>query len=116
MSDFFDFLKHLYAHVAIGEFKSGKFGEAQALYEQAVSTYSRGFRGAYLLREPGTDRGISVIFWESVEEMDENQREGQHQEILKQMAPLFAQAPDTRLYEVVSDLQPSSSQANEAMI
>ncbi|MFM7448068.1 MAG: antibiotic biosynthesis monooxygenase family protein [Leptolyngbyaceae cyanobacterium] len=106
MSDFYDFLKRTLASVAIGEFKSGKFCEAQELYEQAIATYGKGFRGAYLLQEPGTDRGISVIFWDSVEEMDENERKLLHQDILKKMNPLFVKAPTVSIYEVVSDLKP----------
>ena len=109
MSDFHDFLKHQFAHVALGEFKPGKFAEAQRLYEEAVATYSQGFKGAYLLRETGTERGISVIFWESQEDMDANQNEI-YKAILKKMAPLFAQAPTTAMYEVVTELQPGNSE------
>lgn len=105
MDDFHDFLKHQQAHVAIGEFKPGKLGEIQHLYEQAVATYGQGFKGAYLLREAGSDRGISVIFWESVDDMNANQTEA-HEAILKKMAPLFAQSPTTAIYEVVSELKP----------
>lgn len=106
MSEFHDFLKHQYAHVAIGEFKPGKFAEAQTLYEQAVATYRHGFKGAYLLREPDSDKGISVIFWDSVEDMDECQREATHNAILKKMAPLFTTLPNMSLYEVVSAFSP----------
>jgi heme-degrading monooxygenase HmoA len=107
MSEFGDFLRRQYAHVAIGEFKPGKFAEAQELYEKAVSTYRQGFKHAYLLQQPGTDQGISVIFWDSVDQMDAGQHEALHQEILKQMAPLFVQTPTTDIYEVVSELKPS---------
>lgn len=115
MSEFQDFLRRQFVHVAIGEFKSGKFAEAQALYERAVETYRQGFKAAYLLQEPGTDRGISVIFWESVEEMDANQTEAEHQAILKKMAPLFVQAPKTAIYEVVSEMKPIEEQTADAM-
>ena len=108
MSEFQDFLKRQYAHVAISEFKPGKFAEAQSLYEEAVSTYSHGFKGAYLLRDPGSDRGISVILWESVDEMTSNQSEA-YQAILKKMTPLFAKIPDTYVYEVVADIQPEET-------
>ena len=81
MSDFHDFLTRQQVHVAIGEFKPGKFVEAQELYEKAIATYRQGFKGAYLLQEPGTDRGISVIFWESVDDMDSNHAQEQHQVI-----------------------------------
>lgn len=105
MSEFQDFLKHQYTYVAKGEFKPGKFDEAQALYEKAVSTYEQGFKGAYLLREPESDKGIAVIFWESVEDMLNSQTE-EYQAILKQMAPLFATPPETYMYEVVAEIKP----------
>lgn len=109
MSEFQDFLRRQFAHVAIGEFKPGKFAEAQRLYEQAIATYQHGFKGAYLLQEPGTDRGISVIFWESVDDMSTNQSEAPHQEILKKMSPLFAHAPTTEVYEVVFEQKPANN-------
>lgn len=110
--DFHDFLKHKFAHVAIGEFKSGKFEEAKKLYEEAVSTYNEGFQGAYLLQEPGTDKGISVIFWESVGDMEANQSEA-YQTILKKMMSLFVKAPTTSVYEIVCEIQPKEEGARD---
>jgi len=107
MSDFQDFLKRQYAHVAVGEFKPGKFAEAQQLYEEAIATYKEGFQGAYLLREPESERGISVVFWESIEDMDASETEAVHQAILKKMAPLFTQAPALTIYEVVAAIAPN---------
>ena len=109
MSDFQDFLKRQLTHVAIGEFKPGKMAEAKKLYEEAVATYSQGFKGAYLLQEPGTDKAISVIFWESVEDMAANESEA-YQAILKKMAPLFATPPVSTMYEVVCEIQPSDAE------
>lgn len=108
MSDFQDFLTHSIAQVAIGEFKMGKFEEAQQLYQEAVATYSAGFRGAYLLRERGSDRGISVIFWDDEEMMEANNSEA-HQAILRKMAPLFSATPVVSSYEVVSEILPGKS-------
>lgn len=107
--DFQDFLKHKFAHVAVGEFKSGKFEGAKKLYEEAVLTYTNGFKGAYLLQEPGTDKGISVIFWESVGDMEANQNEA-YQTVLKKMMPLFAKPPSTTVYEVVCEIQPTEEE------
>lgn len=104
MSEFFDFLKHKHAYIAIGEFKPGKFEEARELFEQAVSTYSTGFKGSYLLQEPGTDRGIAIIFWENIQDMDANQSEA-YQALLDKMTPLFAKAPTTSFYEVRSEIR-----------
>lgn len=110
MTEFLDFLKHKFAYVAIGEFKPGKFEEAQQLYEKAVSTYTHGFKGAYLLREPGTDRGIAIILWESREDMEENQNDA-YKAILNQMSHLFTKAPTTCFYEVSSEIQAPVAEA-----
>lgn len=106
MSEFLDFLKHKFAYVAVGEFKPGKFEEAQQLYEKAVSTYTHGFKGAYLLREPGTERGIAVIFWENIGDMQANQSAA-YEAILNQMSHLFTKAPNTSFYEVCSEILPA---------
>ncbi len=105
MSDFLDFLKHKHAYIAIGEFKPGRFAEAQRLYERAVSTYSHGFNGAYLLREPDSDRGIAVIFWNSREDMEAHQTQA-HEEILHQMGHLFVTPPQVGFYRVCSEILP----------
>lgn len=106
MPDFHEFLlKHKYAYVAIGEFKHGCFGEAQKLYERAVSTFSSGFQGAFLLQKPGTDEGIAVIIWDTIEDMESHRTE-YYQAILEQMNPLFISPPKTDYYEVCSEIKP----------
>ncbi|KOR34300.1 MULTISPECIES: antibiotic biosynthesis monooxygenase [Planktothricoides] len=108
MSDFHDFLKRQYAYVAIGEFKPGKFEEAKNLYEQAVATYTKeGFDGAYLLQEPGTDKGIAIIFWESAADMEANKSDA-HQALLEKMGHLFVKPPITNFNEVVSEIEPKA--------
>ena len=106
MNDFQDFLTHDCAYVAIGEFKPGKFAEARRLYEEAVSTYAHGFKGAYLLQEPGSNRAISLVLWKSMDDMEASQTE-LYASILKKMAPLFSGAPVTQVYEVVCEIHPS---------
>ncbi|HAC66326.1 MAG TPA: antibiotic biosynthesis monooxygenase [Cyanothece sp. UBA12306] len=101
--EFLDCLQHKYAFVAVGEFKPGKFAEAQRLYEKAVSTYKQGFKGAFLLQKPGTDEGIAIIMWEKIEDMDSNQSEI-YQKILEEMALLFSKPPVTDFYEVNSEI------------
>jgi heme-degrading monooxygenase HmoA len=104
MTEFLDFLKHKFAYVAIGKFKPGMFAEAQKLYEKAVSTYTKGFKGAYLLQKPGTDEGIAVIIWEKIEDMAANQSEA-YRAILDEMSPLFSRMPSTSFYEVCSEIK-----------
>jgi len=106
MEDFHDFLTHKIAHVTMGEFQLGKFDEARQIYHEAVSTYGKGFKGAYLLQEKGTERGIAVILWDSEEDMKANEGTDAHKAVLKRMMPLFADTPTTTYYEVVTEIQP----------
>jgi|694.fasta_scaffold03234_13 quinol monooxygenase YgiN len=103
MSDFDDFLKHKYAYVALGEFKPGCFAEARQLYEKAVSTYGKGFQGAYLMQEPGSDRGIAIILWDDIENMEEHHNTVYDQTLAK-IAHLFVTPPTTAFYEVCSEI------------
>jgi heme-degrading monooxygenase HmoA len=106
MEDFQDFLTHKIAHVTIGEFQLGKFDEARQIYQEAVATYGKGFKGAYLLQETGTERGIAVILWDSEESMRANEGTEAHKQVLKKMMPLFESTPRTTYYEVVTEIQP----------
>ncbi|MFM2430476.1 MAG: hypothetical protein RLZZ511_1689 [Cyanobacteriota bacterium] len=114
MSDFHDCLTHKIAQVTIGEFKPGQFEQAQQLYHEAVSTYADGFDGAYLLREGSSDRGLSIILWQSEAAMQANQSQ-LHAAILAKMAPLFAHKPDNTHYDVVSEIPGTAARANPVM-
>lgn len=103
MTDFFDHLKHKYAYVSIGEFKPGCFAEARQLFEQAVSTYGKGFKGAYLMQQPDSDKGIAIILWDSIEDMDEH-HSAIYDRILHQISHLFDRPPVTSYYEVCSEI------------
>ncbi|MEY2978806.1 MAG: antibiotic biosynthesis monooxygenase family protein [Prochlorotrichaceae cyanobacterium] len=105
MSDFQDFLKRDYAHITMGEFKPGKFAEAEKLYEEAVAAYGSGFKAAYLFQDPDSNRGISVILWDSLEHLTQENQDEVHQAIFKKMAPLFTQLPEAKVYEVVYEKQ-----------
>ncbi len=108
MSDFQDCLKRRFASVAVGEFKPGKFAEVQHLYEQVISTYSDGFEGAYLFQEPGTDKGVSVILWDNLEDMEASESEEQ-KAMLNKMAPYFSEPPKVSVYELVCKIDPSET-------
>ncbi len=103
-TEFNDRLQHKVAYVAIGEFKAGRFTEAQRLYEKAVSTYKHGFKGAYLLQKTGTDEGIAVIMWDKIDDVEANESEA-YQAIMKEMNSLFAHPPTTSYYEVCSEIE-----------
>ncbi len=105
MQEFSDRLKRKVAYVAIGEFKPGRFAQAQALYEKVVSGYSDGFKGAFLLQKMNTDQGIAMIMWDGIDDMDKNQTE-MGEKILEEMNSLFATVPETDFYEVCSEIKP----------
>ncbi|NJP11216.1 MAG: antibiotic biosynthesis monooxygenase [Leptolyngbyaceae cyanobacterium RU_5_1] len=114
MEDFQDFLTYKVAHVTIGEFQLGKFDQARKLYQEAVSTYGQGFRGAYLLQEKGTERGIAVTLWDSEESMNTNESRDAHRAVLRKMMPLFADTPKTTYYEVVTEIEPVEKGESES--
>ena len=93
----------------MGEFKPGKFSEAQKLYERAVSTYTKGFKGASLLQKPGTDEGIAIIMWDEIDAMEDNISEA-YKAILDEMSHLFVKPPVTSFYEVNCEI--SSPESN----
>ncbi len=103
MTEFMDFLRHKYAYVAIGEFKPGKFEEAKQLYAKAVATYTQGFKGAYLLQQPNSDKGIAVIFWDDIDAMESNHSEA-YAAILNDISHLFAKPPITGFYDVCTEI------------
>lgn len=107
IQEFNNCLKHKIAYVAIGEFKPGRFSQAQDLYEKSVSTYDEGFQGAFLLRKlgPDSDKGMAMILWDNIEDMEKNQTEA-GKKILAEMNQLFATPPETDFYEVCSEIQP----------
>jgi len=106
MSEFLDFLQQKHAYIVVGEFKPGKFAEAQQLYEQAVSTYHQGFKKAYLFQKPNTDEGVAVIIWDSIEDMEANKNEV-NEAIIAQISPLFAKPPQTSVYQLSSEISGS---------
>lgn len=113
VQEFNNCLKHKIAYVAIGEFKPGRFSQAQTLYEKAVSQYSEGFKGAFLLQKIGTesDKGIAMILWENIEDMENNQTET-GKKIMTEMNQLFASPPETDFYEVCSEIKAPSTTLN----
>jgi hypothetical protein len=113
VQEFNNCLKRKIAYVAIGEFKPGRFSQAQTLYEKAVSKYSEGFKGAFLLQKIGTesDKGIAMILWDNIEDMDNNQTE-EGKKIMADMNQLFASPPETDFYEVCSEIKPTTVSLN----
>ncbi len=88
----------------------GKFAEAEQLFIRAVSTYSQGFEGAYLLQEPNTDKGIAIVFWDNRDDMDANHN-AVEEAILREMNHLFVTPPETKFYDVCSEIGSKQSTA-----
>ena len=63
-----------------------------------------------MLQEPGTDKGIAIILWDSEEDMKANENEA-YQTILNQINPLFAKPPITGCYQIVSEVAPKNQGA-----
>jgi len=56
---------------------------------------ARFFKGVICIQESGTDGGIAVTLWESLEDMDANHTQT-YGSILHEMGPLFARTRNPR--------------------
>ena len=81
----------------------GKTQEAIDLYQNSVvpvAKQQKGFRGAYLMTDAATGKGISISVWDSETDMVEGERSGYYQQQIAKFSLLFASAPVTEHYEL----------------
>jgi heme-degrading monooxygenase HmoA len=92
----------MYARVFTSHLVAGKGDEAVALWRDKVAPIakrSRGFKGAYLIGDSATGKGLTITLWESKEDADAMNAS------LKQSLALFdglwKETPTLESYEVL---------------
>jgi heme-degrading monooxygenase HmoA len=65
-----------------------------------VSKQQQGFKGAFLLTDPNTGKGVSITFWETEADMRAGEASGYYQEQIAKFAQVFAGPPTREGYEV----------------
>jgi heme-degrading monooxygenase HmoA len=80
-----------------------KLDEAIRIYEERVTPArksQKGSRGAYLLTDPKTGKGISITLWDSEEDAIANEQSGYYQEQVNKFKGFFTAPLIREGYEV----------------
>jgi len=93
----------MFARLTIVQTKSDKFDDALKIYEESViPTFKsqKGYRGAYLLTDRKTGKGVAISLWDSEDDAIANEQSGYYQEQLSKFKEVFAAPPVREGYEV----------------
>jgi len=93
----------MFARLTIFQVKSDKIDEAIKIYEESVipaAKPQKGFRGAYLLSDRKTGKGISISLWDSEDDAIANEQSGYYQEQVSKFKDILAAPPVREGYEV----------------
>ena len=93
----------MFARLTIVQMKSDKIDETRKIYEESVipaAKSQKGYRGAYLLTDRKTGKGISMTLWDSEEEAVANEQSGYYQEQVSKFKEFFTAPPVREGYEV----------------
>jgi heme-degrading monooxygenase HmoA len=83
--------------------KPEKIQEGINLYKESVvpaAKAQKGYRGAYLLSDLKTGKGISISLWDSLEDAEANEKSGYYQEQVAKFKGIFTAPPTQEGYEV----------------
>ncbi len=93
----------MHARVILGKVKLNKQDEAVNIYKENIvpaAKEQKGFKSMNLLTDPGTNKFISITFWETESDMIAGESSGYLQEQLNKIAALFVGQPIIQNYVV----------------
>lgn len=93
----------MFARVTFTQVDLNKFDETIGLYRDSVipaAKSQKDYRGAYLLTDRKTGKGISMTIWDSEEEAIVNEQSGYYQAQLGKFKDFFTAPPVREGYEV----------------
>lgn len=97
----------MHARVTFGKVAEDKVEEATNTYRESVVPAAReqeGFRGAYLMGDPGKNgKFLSITLWESEEALRAGESNGYYLEQIGKVALLFTEQARVEHYEVSID-------------
>jgi len=99
----------MYARVNATQWDPDKAEEGIRLTEEVIiPAYQKhpGFRGYWLLTEPGGDEAMAITMWDSRENMDSSA--GIAKAMVGELKGVLRAPPDTRHYEVMFSVQPEA--------
>ena len=92
----------MYARVISSQLLSGKTDDAVSIWQEKVAgvlKQAKGFRGAYLVGDRGTGKGLTITMWETKEDADA--MNAALPQTLALFDGLFAAQPSLETYEVL---------------
>ena len=93
----------MFARLTIVQMKEGKVDEAINIYKDNVvpaAKSQKGYKGAYLLTDPDTGKGMSITIWDTEEDAVANEQSGYYQETVGLFKEIFEAPPVREGYEV----------------
>ena len=93
----------MFARLTIVQVNIDKLDETKRIYEENVipaAKSQKGYRGAYLLSDSKTGKGVSITLWDSEEDAIANEQSGYYQEQVGKFKGLFKTPPIREGYEV----------------
>ena len=93
----------MHARVVTVQIQPGKIDEAIRIYRDSVMPAvkeQKGFKGATLLTDSSTGKGISVTLWETQADLTAGEASGFYQEQIAKFGGVFAMPPVREHYEV----------------
>ncbi len=92
----------MHANLVTAQFQPGKIGEAVRIFRDSVVPALKqqpGFKGAFLLTDPNTQKGIASTWWETEADL-KAALTSVFPEQIAQFAQVFAEPPTREAYEV----------------
>lgn len=93
----------MFARLTIVQVKIGNLDETVKIFKEGVipaAKSQKGYRGAYLLTDHKTGKGISLTLWDSEGDAIANEQSGYYQEQVSRFKGFFTAPPVREGYEV----------------
>ncbi len=93
----------MFARLTLVQVGSDKLDETIKIFREGVipaAKSQRGYRGAYLLTDRKTGKGVSISLWDSEEDAIANEQSGYYQEQVSKFKDFFTAPPVREGYEV----------------
>jgi len=93
----------MFARLTIVQMKMDKLDETIKIYKESIvpaAKSQKGYRGAYLLTDRKTGKGVSISLWNSEDDAIANEQSGYYQEQVSKVKEFFTALPVREGYEV----------------
>lgn len=97
----------MWARATITQSDPNKLAEEKRIFDEEVAPIAketRGFKGAIVLSDPSTGKGMAITLWETREDMIANEESGFWQEQIDKFSSVMTGPARREHYEVTSEI------------